>query len=329
MSERKPCSAIVTRTRRWIPQHVDGINTGLEGNVLVTPTFRLQMDFHRPSGKARLLDRIYSSDLTSLTIAHLSYRHLDRLTSRLSKGSLKVEGLPTQWGPLDRERWESQRRERKRLERELKQRERVQDREREQRKCQPEEPEERRQREKRERKEELKYWKRQARVVKVWRAKERDRYHAGGGRKGHRPPLGQSLDRVWERQQQEKREQQRALLGERLQRWAQFLQLLNAPPEGRLLKLLSSFIFIMLAILALELVGWFIFLGLLITIVAYLLLIISPGSTPKTRAPKPTQQYLYYWATTLKISSHGEFTPSACVGGACRSYLAVDLFIHT
>ncbi|KAJ6467745.1 hypothetical protein C8R45DRAFT_1019015 [Mycena sanguinolenta] len=54
----------------------------------------------------------------------------------------------------------------------------------------------------------------------------------------------------------------------------QLIQMLLSPPEGILLTLLSSLVFIMLAVLALELIGWFIFLGLLVTILAYLLLII-------------------------------------------------------
>ncbi|KAJ7915770.1 hypothetical protein B0H13DRAFT_2324033 [Mycena leptocephala] len=37
--------------------------------------------------------------------------------------------------------------------------------------------------------------------------------------------------------------------------------------------------------MALELIGWFLFLGLLITILAYLLLIISFGSTPNINTP--------------------------------------------
>ncbi|KAF8175674.1 hypothetical protein K438DRAFT_1847504 [Mycena galopus ATCC 62051] len=57
----------------------------------------------------------------------------------------------------------------------------------------------------------------------------------------------------------------------------QLIQLLEAPPGGSLLTVLSSFVFIMLVILALELIGWFLFLGLLITILAYLLLIILFG----------------------------------------------------
>ncbi|KAJ7347326.1 hypothetical protein DFH08DRAFT_1080344 [Mycena albidolilacea] len=74
-----------------------------------------------------------------------------------------------------------------------------------------------------------------------------------------------------EHREQERKHRERA----RLKRWIQFTQLLEAPPEGCLLTFLSSFIFVMLAILALELVGWFIYLCLLITIVVYLLLIIS------------------------------------------------------
>jgi len=61
-------------------------------------------------------------------------------------------------------------------------------------------------------------------------------------------------------------------------RRVQLVQLLEAPPQGLLLTLLSSFVFIMLAVLALELVGWFTFLGLLVTILTYLLLIIAFAS---------------------------------------------------
>ncbi|KAF7378337.1 hypothetical protein MSAN_00259700 [Mycena sanguinolenta] len=98
----------------------------------------------------------------------------------------------------------------------------------------------------------------------------------------------------WGRDQRkrEREEQEREEYG-RLQRRVQLTQMLEAPPEGRLLTLLSLFsahftllfqpssnlftlaVFIMLAVLALGLIGWFIFLGLLITILAYLLLIIS------------------------------------------------------
>ncbi|KAF8168848.1 hypothetical protein K438DRAFT_1774624 [Mycena galopus ATCC 62051] len=115
----------------------------------------------------------------------------------------------------------------------------------------------------------------------------------------------QAMARVWEREllerkmlegparemlkreRQEREQQERERLRERLQRQGQLLQMLKAPPEGRLLTLLSSFsqwfcslrptkhrsqiglpllVFIMLAVLALELIGWFLFLGLLITI---------------------------------------------------------------
>ncbi|KAF7378333.1 hypothetical protein MSAN_00259300 [Mycena sanguinolenta] len=89
----------------------------------------------------------------------------------------------------------------------------------------------------------------------------------------------------WEREERERKQQEREerelqrqererVEWERIQRRSQLIQTLLSPPEGRLLTLLSSFIFIMLAVLALELIGWFIFLGLLVTILAYLLLII-------------------------------------------------------
>ncbi|KAJ6467750.1 hypothetical protein C8R45DRAFT_1218966 [Mycena sanguinolenta] len=108
-----------------------------------------------------------------------------------------------------------------------------------------EEPEEREAREERERQE-------QEEPVRRWRAEERDRQERA------------------ERAERECAERERI----QLQRRARLLQMLLSPPEGVLLTLLSSFIFIMLAVLALELIGWFMFLGLLVTILAYLLLII-------------------------------------------------------
>ncbi|KAJ6467747.1 hypothetical protein C8R45DRAFT_473370, partial [Mycena sanguinolenta] len=103
--------------------------------------------------------------------------------------------------------------------------------------------------------------------------------------KEERERLEREQEEQWERDQRkrEREEQERQEHG-RLQRRIQLTQMLEAPPEGRLLTLLSSFIFIMLAVLALELIGWFIFLGLLVTILAYLLLIIlfvgSPNVSP-------------------------------------------------
>ncbi|KAF7335596.1 hypothetical protein MVEN_02214000 [Mycena venus] len=95
-----------------------------------------------------------------------------------------------------------------------------------------------------------------------------------------------------ERELAERRELEREWrereLAERLQRWAQLAQQLIAPPQGLALTLLSSLMFIMLVVLALELVGWFTFLGLLVTILAYLLLIITFGLTPIINAPAST-----------------------------------------
>jgi len=76
---------------------------------------------------------------------------------------------------------------------------------------------------------------------------------------------------------------------ERLVRQAQLLQQLEAPPGactgGLPLNHLSSLSFLLvLAALAHELVGWFLFLGLLVTILAYLLLII-PHASPSTVWP--------------------------------------------
>ncbi|KAJ7277974.1 hypothetical protein C8J57DRAFT_1503814 [Mycena rebaudengoi] len=47
---------------------------------------------------------------------------------------------------------------------------------------------------------------------------------------------------------------------------------------------LSSLMLLLLAVLALELLGWLLFLGLLITIPAYLFLVILPMATPKINA---------------------------------------------
>ncbi|KAF7378336.1 hypothetical protein MSAN_00259600 [Mycena sanguinolenta] len=105
---------------------------------------------------------------------------------------------------------------------------------------------------------------------------------------GPMEPITIELGREWERrelevrlrpEQREQEERQRLEQEKRKRlealRHMQLIQMLLSPPEGRLLTLLSSFIFIMLAVLSLELIGWFIFLGLLVTILAYLLLIIS------------------------------------------------------
>ncbi|KAJ7037351.1 hypothetical protein C8F04DRAFT_1256924 [Mycena alexandri] len=65
-----------------------------------------------------------------------------------------------------------------------------------------------------------------------------------------------------ERKREEKERRKRA----RRVRQIQLLQLLQAPPQGLLLTLLSSVLFVLLAVLALELVGWFTFIGLLVTV---------------------------------------------------------------
>ncbi|KAJ7743831.1 hypothetical protein B0H16DRAFT_998579 [Mycena metata] len=76
-------------------------------------------------------------------------------------------------------------------------------------------------------------------------------------------------DREQKREEKERRKRARRL------RQIQMLQLLKAPLQVLLLALLSSILFVLLAVLALALVGWFTFIGLLVTVVAYLLLIIS------------------------------------------------------
>ncbi|KAF7378331.1 hypothetical protein MSAN_00259100 [Mycena sanguinolenta] len=76
-------------------------------------------------------------------------------------------------------------------------------------------------------------------------------------------------ERELEERQRLEREKQERLEALPFLRHMQLIQTLLSPPEGILLTLLSCFIFIMLAVLALELIGWFIFLGLLVTIRAF------------------------------------------------------------
>ncbi|KAJ7642612.1 hypothetical protein DFH06DRAFT_1477378 [Mycena polygramma] len=79
------------------------------------------------------------------------------------------------------------------------------------------------------------------------------------------------------RQRQDKQQQEERQAREERQRLlkrARLRELLEAP-LGLLITHLSSLVFLcLLVVLALELIGWFLFLGLLITILAYLLLVI-------------------------------------------------------
>ncbi|KAJ6538257.1 hypothetical protein DFH09DRAFT_1323948 [Mycena vulgaris] len=88
--------------------------------------------------------------------------------------------------------------------------------------------------------------------------------------------LERERDRERKRERQREREQREQ---ERLLRQAQLRQQLEAPPGGLSLNLSSLMFLLVLAALVLELVGWFMFLGLLVTILAYLLLIIAPAAT--------------------------------------------------
>ncbi|KAJ6580041.1 hypothetical protein DFH09DRAFT_1146392 [Mycena vulgaris] len=107
-------------------------------------------------------------------------------------------------------------------------------------------------------------------------------------------------EREWQREQRERKQREQ----ERLLRQTQLRQQLEAPPgacpgglslnlsslnechsrvfiatERQKFTCHSSVFLLVLAALALELVGWFLFLGLLVTILAYLLLIIAPAAT--------------------------------------------------
>ncbi|KAJ6467744.1 hypothetical protein C8R45DRAFT_1105859 [Mycena sanguinolenta] len=121
------------------------------------------------------------------------------------------------------------------------------------------------------------YWGLRIRAIKGERERERKRErarrHASLLLKWRKRRVGRDREREREGEREQERRER-----DRLRRRIQLTQILEAPPGGRLFTLLSSLIFIMLAVLALELMGWFIFLGLLITIhqlFAYLLLIIS------------------------------------------------------
>ncbi|KAK7017758.1 hypothetical protein R3P38DRAFT_3201361 [Favolaschia claudopus] len=84
-----------------------------------------------------------------------------------------------------------------------------------------------------------------------------------------------------EREEQERREREREEREQRhmmrILRRVQLLLKATTSIESLLLNILSSAVFIMLTILALELLGWFLFIGLFVTILIYLLLIISPA----------------------------------------------------
>ncbi|KAJ6467741.1 hypothetical protein C8R45DRAFT_1171138 [Mycena sanguinolenta] len=118
------------------------------------------------------------------------------------------------------------------------------------------------------------YWRLRIRAIKGERERERKRERARRYAslllKWRQRRVGRDREKEREREREQERRER-----DRLRRRIQLTQILEAPPGGRLFTLLSSLIFIMLAVLALELIGWFIFLGLLITILAYLLLIIS------------------------------------------------------
>ncbi|KAJ7133248.1 hypothetical protein C8R44DRAFT_977480 [Mycena epipterygia] len=95
-----------------------------------------------------------------------------------------------------------------------------------------------------------------------------------------------------EERERRERERQCEMVQERLARRAQLLQQLEAPPGactgGLSLNHLSSLLFLLvLAAVVLELVGWFIFLGLLVTILVYLVLIISPSAVLRAKAHIP------------------------------------------
>ncbi|KAJ7321938.1 hypothetical protein DFH08DRAFT_941822 [Mycena albidolilacea] len=132
-----------------------------------------------------------------------------------------------------------------------------------------------------------------------------------------------------ERQERERRERERRERERERERRAQLLQQLKAPPGacpgGLSLNHLSSLLFLLvLSALALALVGWFIFLGLLLTILAYLLLVIMPES-PQTVEPCSTPGVPGRDATFIRgIRSAGAlavFLPHVAV-------LAVNEHIH-
>ncbi|KAJ6467749.1 hypothetical protein C8R45DRAFT_1171152 [Mycena sanguinolenta] len=118
------------------------------------------------------------------------------------------------------------------------------------------------------------YWRLRIRAIKGERERERKRErarrHASLLLKWRQRRVGRDREKEGESEREQERRKRDLLL-----RRVQLTQMLEAPPEGHLFALLLSLIFIMLAVFALELIGWFIFLGLLITILVYLLLIIS------------------------------------------------------
>ncbi|KAJ6580017.1 hypothetical protein DFH09DRAFT_324461 [Mycena vulgaris] len=116
--------------------------------------------------------------------------------------------------------------------------------------------------------------------------------------------------REWQREQREREQREQ----ERLLRQAQLRQQLEAPPgacAGGLFLNLSSLMFLLvLAALALELVGWFMFLGLLVTILAYLLLIILPAPTTLHAQRSELRRDATFMCTGARsVGTHPAFMP--------------------
>jgi len=127
-------------------------------------------------------------------------------------------------------------------------------------------------------------------------------------RRGLEVDLANALEREREREQRQ---------WEHLVRRAQLLQQLEAPPGactgGLSPNHLSSLLFLLvLAALAHELVGWFLFLGLLVTILAYLLLII-PQASPSTVWPCRVHRGSSASRRGFSVAHY-----PACVSGNCR-----------
>ncbi|KAJ7664895.1 hypothetical protein B0H14DRAFT_3909987 [Mycena olivaceomarginata] len=103
----------------------------------------------------------------------------------------------------------------------------------------------------------------------------------------HRQDRLEGRERKERKERQERKEQAREQQRQERERRAQLLQQLRLHLEPALagshstISPLSVMFLLVLSALALALVGWFIFLGLLLTILAYLLLVIMPAS-PQT-----------------------------------------------
>jgi len=135
-------------------------------------------------------------------------------------------------------------------------------------------------------------------------------------RRGLEVDLANALEREREREQRQ---------WEHLVRRAQLLQQLEAPPGactgGLSPNHLSSLLFLLvLAALAHELVGWFLFLGLLVTILAYLLLII-PQASPSTVWPCRVHRGSSASRRGFSVAHY-----PACVSGNCRPILHAGCF---